>query len=91
MAIVIKFKHKGFTAAKYNQAIKQLQQAELGSPKGRSYHVSYGDSNEVDIFDVWESMEEFEAFGKTLVPILTSLGIDLGHPDIQEIFGIVKG
>lgn len=91
MAIVIKFKHKGFTAAKYNQAIRQLQQAGLGSPKGRSYHVSYGDSSEVDIFDVWESMEEFEAFGKTLVPILTSLGIDLGHPDIQEIFGIVKG
>ena len=91
MAIVIKFKHKGFTAAKYQHAIKQLKASGLGNPNGRSYHVSYGDSNEVDIFDVWESMEEFEAFGKTLVPILTSLGIDLGHPDIQEIFGIVKG
>jgi hypothetical protein len=91
MAIVIKFKHKGFTAAKYNQAVKQLQEAGLGNPKGRSYHVSYGDSNEVDIFDIWESMEEFEAFGKTLIPILTTLGIDLGNPDIQEIFGIIKG
>jgi len=91
MAIVIKFKHAGFTATKYNEAIKLLQAAGLGNPKGRSYHVTYGDSNEVDILDVWENMEDFEAFGKTLVPILISLGIELGQPDIQEIFGIVKG
>jgi hypothetical protein len=91
MAMVIKFKHKGFTETKYRQAIKQLQEAGLGNPKGRSYHVSYGDNNEVDIFDIWESMEDFEAFGKALVPILNSLGIELGHPDIQEIFEIIKG
>ena len=91
MAMVIKFKHKGFNVAKYQKAIKQLEAAGLGNPKGRSYHVSYGDSNELDIFDIWESMEEFEAFGKTLIPILQSLGIDLGQPDIQEIYGIIKG
>jgi len=91
MAIVIKFKHVGFTSTKYHEAVKQLEAAGLGNPKGRTYHVSYGDSNEVDILDVWESMEDFEAFGKTLIPILTSLNINLGQPDIQEIFGVVKG
>ena len=91
MAIVIKFKHAGFTEAKYNEAIKQLEEAGQGNPKGRSFHVSYGDSNGVDILDVWESMEEFEAFGKILIPILNSLKIDLGQPDIQKIFGIIKG
>ena len=91
MAIVIKFKHAGFSATKYHEAIKQLEAAGQGNPKGRSFHVSYGDSNGVDILDVWESMEEFEAFGKILIPILTSLKIDLGQPDIQKIFGIIKG
>ena len=91
MAIVIKFKHAGFTATKYHEAIKQLEAAGLGNPKGRSYHVSYGDSNEVDILDIWDSMEDFEAFGKTLIPILTSLDINLRQPDIQQVFGIVKG
>ena len=91
MAIVIKFKHAGFTETKYHEAIKQLEAAGQGNPKGRSYHVSYGDSNGVDILDVWESMEEFEAFGKILIPILNTLNIDLGQPDIQKIFGIVKG
>lgn len=91
MAIVIKFKHKGFNASKYHEAIKQLESSGQGNPKGRIYHVCYGDSNEVDILDIRERMEDFEAFGNTLIPILTSLDVTLGHPDIQEIFGIVKG
>ena len=91
MAVVIKFKHAGFTATKYHEAIKQLENAGQGNPKGRSYHVSYGDINGVDILDVWENLEDFEAFGKILIPILTSNGVELGKPDIQEIYGIVKG
>ena len=90
MAVVIKFKHTGFTETKYHETIKQLQAAGQGNPKGRSYHVCYGDSNEVDILDVWDNMEDFEAFGKILIPILLSLNVKLGQPDIQKIFGIVK-
>ena len=91
MAIVFKFKHVGFTESKYHEAIKKLQEAGEGNPKGRSYHVCYGDKNEVDILDIWDSMEDFEAFGKTLIPILTSLGVKLKQPDVQEVFGIEKG
>ena len=91
MAIVFKFKHEGFTEGKYHEAIKKLQAAGEGSPKGRSYHVCYGDKNEVDILDVWDSMENFEAFGKTLIPILTSLDVKLKQPDIQVVFGIEEG
>tara|TARA_R110001583_G_scaffold187313_1_gene348568 strand:- start:1311 stop:1583 length:273 start_codon:yes stop_codon:yes gene_type:complete len=90
MAIVIKFKHKGFTATKYLETVKQLEAAGLGDPKGRSYHITYGDSNEVDIMDVWDSMEDFEAFGKILIPILTSLNVDMGQPNIQKVYGIIK-
>jgi len=90
MAVVIKFKHEGFPASKYHQVIKQLEASGQGNPKGRSFHVCYGDSNEVDILDIWDSMEDFEAFGKTLIPILTSNGVTLGPPDIQEIHGTIK-
>ena len=91
MAFVVKFKPAGFTAEKYKETIKQLNAAGAGAPKGRSYHVCYGDPNDVDITDVWDSMEDFEAFGVTLIPIMKSLGVDTGHPDVQEIHGIVKG
>jgi len=91
MAFVVKFKPAGFTAAKYQETIKQLSAAGAGSPKGRSYHVCYGNPDSVDITDVWDSMEDFQAFGVTLIPIMNSLGVDPGKPDVQEIYGIVKG
>jgi hypothetical protein len=36
-------------------------------------------------------MEDFQAFGITLIPIMNSLGVDPGHPDVQQIHGIIIG
>ena len=86
---VVKFKPAGFTATKYQETIKQLVAAGAGTPKGRTYQLCYGDPNGVDIIDVWDSMEDFQAFGITLIPIMNSLGVDPGHPDVQQIHGII--
>ncbi|WP_026713167.1 hypothetical protein [Flavobacterium daejeonense] len=91
MAIVIKFKHLGFSRAKYHEVIKQLENAGQGNPVGRFYHVCYGNDNEVDILDVWDNREDFNAFGETLIPILNAMDVQLGEPDIQEIFGVIIG
>ncbi|HEY8781909.1 MAG TPA: hypothetical protein VIM16_09860 [Mucilaginibacter sp.] len=91
MALVLKFKPAGFTTAKYDEAIKQLNAAGAAAPKGRSYHVCCGDPNSVEITDVWDSMEDFQAFGETLVPIMHSLGVDPGQPDIKEVYNIIIG
>jgi hypothetical protein len=90
MSFIIHFKHGGFTAAKYADAIKRLSAAGEGSPKGRSYHVCHGDPNNLEVTDVWNSMEEFQSFGKTLMPILESLGLELGKPVISEVHNIIK-
>ncbi len=91
MSLVLTFKPAGFTTAKYADALKQLEAAGAGAPKGRSYHVCYGDPNGVTITDVWESMEDFQAFGVTLVPIMQSLGVDPGQPDVQPVNNIIIG
>ena len=91
MSFVLGFKPSGFTAAKYNEVLKQLDAAGEGAPKGRSYHVCYGDPNSVQVTDVWDSMEDFKAFGQTLVPIMQSLGADPGQPEIQEVHNIIVG
>jgi hypothetical protein len=36
-------------------------------------------------------MEDFQAFGKTLVPIMEALGADPGQPDIQQVHNIIVG
>jgi hypothetical protein len=91
MSFVLTFKPTGFTAAKYNEVVKQLDAAGAGSPKGRSYHACYGDPNGLFVTDTWDSMEDFQAFGQTLLPIMSSLELDPGQPDIQEVHNIIKG
>ena len=91
MPFVFNFKPSGFTAAKYDEVITQLNAAGAGAPKGRTYHVCYGDPNSVRVTDVWDNMEDFQAFGATLVPIMQSLGVDPGQPEIQEVNNIIIG
>ena len=91
MSFVLNFAPSGFTVAKYDETIKKLNAAGAGSPKGRSYHVCYGDPNGVHVTDIWDSMEDFQAFGKTLVPIMDSLGVDPGQPDVKEVHNIIVG
>ena len=80
MALRIYFVHAGFTPEKYESApIKQLEgfrQCLHGRPR-RSLHVALESNGEVQVFDIWESQADFDAFGTTLVPILTGLGVKL--------------
>ena len=91
MSFILNFKPSGFTAANYDEAIKKLDAAGAGAPKGRSYHVCYGDPNNVQVTDVWDSMEDFQAFGQTLLPIMHAIGADPGQPQILEVHNIVIG
>src|SRR5665213_4556531 len=75
MALGIYFVHEGFTSEKYDEAMKQLNAAGAGSPKGRASHFALESDGAIQVFDVWESQADFDAFGATLVPILTGLGV----------------
>ncbi|MEA2446787.1 MAG: hypothetical protein QOK47_424, partial [Actinomycetota bacterium] len=61
-------------AENYQQTLKELEAAGAGSPEGRLYHVAFG--SPIQVLDVWESQEKFDAFGQTLIPILQGAGID---------------
>ena len=91
MAFAISFSPASMNTSKYDECIKQLAEAGAGAPAGRLYHACYGDPEKVQVFDVWDSMESFDAFGQILMPILQGLGIDPGTPAVQEIHNIIKG
>ena len=91
MALGIYFMHGGFTPDKYREAIGALEAAGAGSPKGRTYHFALESNGEVQVFDVWDSQEDFQAFGETLIPILTGLGVTLGEPMIATVENVITG
>ena len=90
MGLGIYFMHGGFTPDKYADAIKQLETAGAGAPKGRSFHVALEANGEIHVFDIWESQEEFEAFGATLMPILAGLGVELKEPMVATVHNTIQ-
>ena len=91
MAFVFKFTPKGFTAAKYDEVIRQLEGAGAGAPVGRLYHVCFGDNENLNVSDIWDSTENFEKFGQVVFPIMQGLGVDPGEPEIIEVHNIIAG
>jgi hypothetical protein len=91
MAIGFYFIHKGFTPDKYAQAIAQLEAAGQGAPKGRTYHVALESGGEIQVFDIWDSQADFDAFGPVLMPILGGLGIELGEPMVATVHNVITG
>jgi hypothetical protein len=93
MPIIITFDPKGgrMSADQYDALTKKLETSGFGKPKGRLFHTSYGDATDIHVTDVWDSMENFEAFGKTLMPLLQQAGIDPGQPVINSVHNYIKG
>jgi len=91
VALGIYFVHEGFTPEKYRDALAQLEAAGAGSPRGRTLHVALESGGLIQVFDIWESQEDFEAFGPTLMPILSGLGVVIGEPMVATVHNVLEG
>ena len=91
MALGLFFTPSSFTPAAYDDALRRLEAAGAGAPAGRLYHFALENDGLIQVFDVWESQESFEAFGATLLPIMAELGADPGQPMISPVHNIIEG
>jgi len=91
MALGFYITGKGFTQEKYDTTLGQLEEAGAGAPDGRISHVALETGGEIQVFDIWESQAAFEAFGATLIPILTAAGIELNEPMVARVHNEIKG
>ena len=91
MALGMYFTPSSFSPKMYDDVIKRLQAAGAGAPAGRTYHVALETDGLIQVFDVWDSEESFQAFGETLLPIMAELGADPGQPMVSPVHNIIKG
>jgi len=76
---------------KYDQAIKDLEDAGQGNPEGRVYHVaSLQEDGSIIVTDVWESAELLDEFGKTLLPILENAGVTPVEPKVYPVHNVIE-
>lgn len=91
MAYVVRFTPKGLNQEKYDEVVRQLEKAGANAPAGRLYHVCFGDKDNLRVSEIWDSMENFEEFGKTLMPFAKEAGVEPGQPEITEVYNIIEG
>jgi predicted transcriptional regulator len=88
--IVAQFNIVDFTVQKYDQTIKDLKAAGVGSPQGRLYHVVTHQPVGMLVTDVWESEEALNKFSEKLIPILKKNGVTPAKPTILQVHNIIK-
>jgi len=91
MALAFYFSPSSFTPEVYDETIKKLEAAGAALRPARLYHFALRTTGRIQVFDVWESQQAFEAFGPTLLPIMAELGADPGQPMVSPVHNIIKG
>jgi hypothetical protein len=91
MPFVVRFVPENMSSQQYDEVIKRLDAAGAGSPQGRLFHVAFGPLDALRVADIWDTQENFDRFGQTLMPILQDAGVDPGTPDLIETHNIIAG
>ena len=92
MSILTVFNLSTMSAEKYKKAIRDLEAAGQGKPKGRLYHIaSSQEDGSIIVTDIWESAELLDEFGKTLIPTLNKVGVTPVQPKVYPVLNVIKG
>ena len=91
MSILVRFSPSGLTAEKYDEVSGRVQQGPEWPPDGLDYHCCFGDDGDLRVSEIWDSQEQFDAFGERLMPVLSEAGIEFSaEPEILPIHNIEK-
>ena len=90
MSVLVRFAPSNATTEQYDESIRRLQDSGDFPPDGLEYHVCFLSDGSVRVSEIWDSMEQFQAFGERLMPILADLGIDAGRPETFEVYNSVR-
>jgi hypothetical protein len=86
VSIVVRFSPANLTAEKYDQTSSRVQEELDWLPDGLDYHVCFGTDGDLRVSEIWDSREQFDAFGEKLTPILQDSGIEFSaEPEIFEV------
>ena len=89
MAICVYFVPVSMNAGQYDQAVKLIAEAGQGEPAGRLYHVCFGDGNKLQVFDIWKSQPEWDAFSQFVAQAAEQVGIQVASINIEQVHDII--
>jgi hypothetical protein len=90
MSIFVRFTPTSVTYEQYDQASQRMEESGDWPPDGMEYHVCFGPADNIRVSEIWDSQEQFEAFGERLMPVLADMEIEPGEPEVLEVHNVVK-
>ncbi len=91
VAIAIYLTPSSMSATQYDEIMSRLDAAGACTPAGRLYHACFGSGDKLQLFEIWESQQDFGKSIETTMPILQQIGLDLGRPMVGPVHKIIPG
>jgi len=91
VAIAVLFYHPNLTLDAFDEVDRRMHDAiGGGEPAGLIHHSVSGEDGALTTFEIWNSEEEFAAFGAVLMPIVQELELEAGLPTIMPLHRLVQ-
>ncbi len=91
MAIAVLSTPASMTAEQYHRISEHVDASRTDPPPGRRFHACFGTGDQLMVFDVWDSIEELDAFAAAQMPIPAGEHIDMAPSEPLEIHDLIEG
>jgi hypothetical protein len=63
-----------------------MEEAGAWPPDGLEMHVLFGSEGDLRVSEIWDSEEQFRAFGERITPVLNEVGVQFAsEPEVFEV------
>ncbi len=91
MSVLVRFAPESVTTTdQYDETIRRLEEGGDFPPDGLEFHCCFVVDGNIRVSEVWDSREQFDAFGERLMPLLADVGIDPGEPELLEVYNTIN-
>jgi hypothetical protein len=85
MSILVRHRPRNLTREKYEEVSRRMEEAGDWSPEGLDVHVLFGSEGSTRVSEIWDSEEQFQAFGERIFPVLSEVGVEADEPEVWEV------
>ena len=86
MSVVVRFPPSNMSKQQYDAVRSDLEGAGDWPTERCQLHVCFGPEDDIRVSEVWESADQFRAFGDKLRPSLEQAGIQMsGEPEVFDV------
>jgi quinol monooxygenase YgiN len=84
MPVAVHITPRNMSRDDYERVIAELDASGAGEPEGRLFHAAYG-TDEVHMFEVWDSPDQFDAHSNQLFAVIQGAGVDAGTVNVHPL------